>query len=130
MSLLITPPRTTETAGGPWPATARFGADGHAEVGGVDLMEVAGRFGTPAYVMDEADVRLRCRAYRAALPRAEVAYAAKAFWCRAMAAWVRSEGLALDVCSASAASSSTTSPRSTASPRSSPPECGRRCWCG
>ncbi|MEU7889418.1 diaminopimelate decarboxylase [Microbispora bryophytorum] len=100
MSLLITPPRTTETAGGPWPATARFGADGHAEVGGVDLMEVAGRFGTPAYVMDEADVRLRCRAYRAALPRAEVAYAAKAFWCRAMAAWVRSEGLALDVCSA------------------------------
>ncbi|GAA0386469.1 diaminopimelate decarboxylase [Microbispora corallina] len=100
MTLLITPPRTPETATGPWPATMRFTAGGRAALGGVDLMEVVRRFGTPAYVMDEADVRLRCRAYRSALPRAEIAYAAKAFWCRAMAAWVRSEGLSLDVCSA------------------------------
>ncbi|MEW9533958.1 diaminopimelate decarboxylase [Microbispora sp. NPDC049125] len=88
------------TAGAPWPVTMRFGPGGQATVAGAGLMDIARRFGTPAYVMDEADVRLRCRAYRAALPRAEVAYAAKAFLCRAIAAWVRSEGMSLDVCSA------------------------------
>ncbi|MBP2706196.1 diaminopimelate decarboxylase [Microbispora sp. RL4-1S] len=96
-----TPNRVVRTPGpSPWPATARFGDDGRMTVGGVDLLEIATRFGTPAYVMDETDVRLRCRDYRAALPGAEIAYAAKAFLCRAMAVWVRSEGLGLDVCSA------------------------------
>jgi diaminopimelate decarboxylase len=77
----------------------RFDADGRAAIGGLDLIEVAKRFGTPAYVMDETDVRLRCRTYRAALPEAEIVYAAKAFLCRAMAGWIRTEGLGLDVCS-------------------------------
>jgi diaminopimelate decarboxylase len=76
-----------------------FDGEGRATIGGVDLKEVAERFGTPAYVMDETDVRLRCRTYRAALPQAEIAYAAKAFLCRAMVGWIRSEGLSLDVCS-------------------------------
>ncbi|WP_424531162.1 diaminopimelate decarboxylase [Sphaerisporangium viridialbum] len=90
----------TETAPGPWPSSAVFGAHGEATVAGVSLMEIANRFGTPAYVLDEADVRRRCRAYRAALPGAEIAYAAKAFLCRAMASWIRAERLSLDVCSA------------------------------
>ncbi|MBO3748880.1 hypothetical protein J5X84_22610 [Streptosporangiaceae bacterium NEAU-GS5] len=42
----------------PWPATARFHADGGASVGGVPLAELARRFGTPAYVVDEADSRV------------------------------------------------------------------------
>jgi diaminopimelate decarboxylase len=91
---------STPTMRGPWSATTRFEPDGHATMGGVSLMEIAARFGTPSYVMDETDVRLRCRAYRSALPDAEIAYAAKAFLCRAMASWVRAEGLSLDVCSA------------------------------
>ncbi|MDH2425455.1 diaminopimelate decarboxylase [Sphaerisporangium sp. TRM90804] len=83
----------------PWSATTRFHPGGDATMGGVSLTAIAARFGTPAYVVDETDVRMRCRAYRAALPGAEVAYAGKAFLCRAMASWVRSEGLSLDVCS-------------------------------
>jgi diaminopimelate decarboxylase len=50
-------------------------------------------------VLDEDDVRQRCRRYRDALPDAEIAYASKAFLCRAMARWVDEEGLSLDVCS-------------------------------
>jgi diaminopimelate decarboxylase len=84
---------------GIWPLTARAVADGGILVGGVALTEIAARYGTPAYVLDEDDVRRRCRRYRDALPDAEVAYASKAFLCRAMARWVDEEGLSLDVCS-------------------------------
>jgi hypothetical protein len=47
--------------------------------------------------LDEADVRYRCRTYREALPGAEIAYAGKAFLCRAMADWIGQEGLSLDM---------------------------------
>ncbi|WP_066373846.1 diaminopimelate decarboxylase [Herbidospora mongoliensis] len=65
----------------------------------MSLAEIARRFGTPAYVVDEDAVRLRCRDYRAALPASTVAYAGKAFLTQAMASWVAEEGLSLDVCS-------------------------------
>src|SRR6185437_16570841 len=74
-------------------------ADGGISVGGVTLAAIATRHGTPAYVLDEDDVRQRCREYRQALPDAEIAYVGKAFLCRAMARWVDEEGLSLDVCS-------------------------------
>ncbi|WP_435172285.1 diaminopimelate decarboxylase [Actinacidiphila sp. bgisy145] len=85
-----------------WPASTRLpaGGDQDVTVGGVSLVEAADRFGTPLYVLDEGEVRDRCRAYRAAFPDAEVLYAAKAFLCRAVARWVADEGLGLDVCSA------------------------------
>ncbi|MFG3256052.1 diaminopimelate decarboxylase [Streptomyces sp. NPDC048172] len=83
-----------------WPGSAALLAEGDLAVGGVPLGELAGRFGTPVYVLDEHEVRARCRAYRAAFPEADVVYAAKAFLCRAMARWVHEEGLGLDVCSA------------------------------
>ncbi|GGT29708.1 diaminopimelate decarboxylase [Streptomyces purpureus] len=83
-----------------WPASTTRLDGGDLAVGGVPLTEAAARFGTPAYLLDEAEVRARCRAYRAAFPDADVVYAAKAFLCRAMARWVDEEGLGLDVCSA------------------------------
>jgi diaminopimelate decarboxylase len=83
-----------------WPASARTAPGGDVTVGGVSLAEAADRFGTPLYVLDEAELRARCRRYVAAFPDAEVVYAAKAFLCRAVARWVREEGLGLDVCSA------------------------------
>ncbi|WP_037916071.1 diaminopimelate decarboxylase [Actinacidiphila yeochonensis] len=83
-----------------WPASARPAPGGDVAVGGVSLAEAADRFGTPLYVLDEAEVRARCRGYLAAFPDADVVYAAKAFLCRAVARWVREEGLGLDVCSA------------------------------
>ncbi|MFB8116704.1 diaminopimelate decarboxylase [Streptomyces sp. NPDC056465] len=83
-----------------WPLSARRLPDGDVMVGGVPLTEVAHRFDTPAYVLDESEVRARCRVYRAAFPDADVMYAAKAFLCRAVIRWVHEEGLGLDVCSA------------------------------
>ncbi|NBE50511.1 diaminopimelate decarboxylase [Streptomyces boluensis] len=82
-----------------WPASTTRTHAGTA-VGGVPLAELADRFGTPVYVLDESEVRARCRSYRHTFPDAEVLYAAKAFLCRAMAHWVEEEGLGLDVCSA------------------------------
>ncbi|MGW4644719.1 diaminopimelate decarboxylase [Sphaerisporangium sp. NPDC004334] len=99
MIAMTSMPSVAEIGRGPWPSTAWFGPGGEATLAGIPLVRLAQRFGTPAYLLDETDVRLRCRAYRAALPKAEIAYAAKAFLCRAMADWVRSEGLSLDVCS-------------------------------
>ncbi|MGW2253382.1 diaminopimelate decarboxylase [Kitasatospora sp. NPDC001660] len=93
------PSKASDTLGGPWPASARPGPAGELLVGGVGLAEAAERFGTPLYVLDEAEVRARARAYRRALPHADVLYAAKAFLCSAMADWVAEEGLGLDVCS-------------------------------
>ncbi|MGW3463322.1 diaminopimelate decarboxylase [Streptomyces olivaceoviridis] len=83
-----------------WPASTTESGPGRLAVGGVRLAEIADRFGTPVYVLDEAEVRHRCRTYRDAFPDAEVLYAAKAFLCRAMVRWMDEEGLGLDVCSA------------------------------
>ncbi|MFG1811366.1 diaminopimelate decarboxylase [Streptomyces sp. NPDC049040] len=83
-----------------WPASTRRAPQGDLTVAGVSLTEAADRFGTPLYILDEAELRGRCRTYTAAFPEADVVYAAKAFLCRAVATWVREEGLGLDVCSA------------------------------
>lgn len=83
-----------------WPASTTLLPHGGLAVGGVALTEIAERFDTPAYVLDEGEVRGRCRTYRDVFPYAEVLYAAKAFLSRAMVRWVREEGLGLDVCSA------------------------------
>ena len=80
---------------GIWPLTAQPAQS----VGGVRLAEIAEHFGTPAYVLDEEHVRARCREYSKVMAPHEVAYASKAFWCRAMARWVAEEDLSLDVCS-------------------------------
>ena len=39
---------------------------GHLTIGGVDTVEIAREFGTPAYVLDEAVIRENCRIYRRA----------------------------------------------------------------
>ncbi|MFG3527215.1 diaminopimelate decarboxylase [Streptomyces sp. NPDC047917] len=83
-----------------WPVSARLTAHGDVAVGGVSLVEAAERFGTPVYLLDEGEVRERCRTYLRSFPDTDVVYAAKAFLCRALLHWVRDEGLGLDVCSA------------------------------
>ncbi|WP_374777303.1 diaminopimelate decarboxylase [Streptomyces sp. NBC_01310] len=83
-----------------WPSSATPLPHGGLAVGGVPLSEIADRFDTPTYVLDEGEVRGRCRTYRDSFPDADVLYAAKAFLSRAMVRWVRAEGLGLDVCSA------------------------------
>ena len=88
------------TLGTPWPANAIASPAGDIQVGGVALTELAERFGTPLYVLDEAEVRSRAAAYRHALPGGSVHYAAKAFLSPDVARWINEEGLGVDVCSA------------------------------
>ena len=81
-----------------WPRTAER-VDGGLRIGGVDVRVLAAAVGTPAYVLDEADFRSRCREHRAAFGvEADVYYAGKAFLCTAVARWVAEEDLGLDVC--------------------------------
>src|SRR5439155_5569300 len=79
------------------PATAAVSADGRLSIGGCDLGRLAKRFGTPLFVYDEAHLRARCREYVEAFGADGVAYAGKAFLCRAMVHLVAEEGLHLDV---------------------------------
>src|SRR6185295_20082448 len=58
---------------------------------------LAEQFGTPLFVYDETHLRARCREYVAAFGADRVAYAGKAFLCRAMVRLVAEEGLHLDV---------------------------------
>jgi diaminopimelate decarboxylase len=81
-----------------WPRTAHR-AGGALVLGGVDVRELAARYGTPLFACDEADFRSRCREFREAFgDDAGVFYAAKAFCCRAVLRWVSEEGLGVDVC--------------------------------
>lgn len=84
---------------GLWPLTTGATCDGRVTVGGSDLSELASHHGTPLRVVDVADVRARCRAYREAFPGAELAYAAKALLTPAIARLVAAEGFSLDACS-------------------------------
>jgi len=78
------------------PLTAELDGDGRLQVGGVDLVELAAEVGTPVFVYDEAHLRARCQEARRAWGEG-VAYATKAFLCRAMASLAHEEGLCLDV---------------------------------
>jgi diaminopimelate decarboxylase len=84
-----------------WPRGARREDAGHGalQISGVDVRDLAERYGTPLYVLDEEDVRSRCRDFRTAFHDGDVHYAGKAFLCGAVARWIEEEGLGLDVCS-------------------------------
>jgi diaminopimelate decarboxylase len=81
-----------------WPRSVTRGADGALAVAGLSVRDIAAEFGTPVYVLDEADLRSRCRDFRAAFPTEDVYYAGKAFLCRAVVRMIAEEGLYLDVC--------------------------------
>src|SRR6202789_1645032 len=80
------------------PSTAEVDGRGHLRVGGIDVLDLARDFGTPLFVYDEYHLRRACREAVAAWGDG-VAYAAKAFLCRAMARLAHEEGMHLDVAS-------------------------------
>ncbi|MFE7622153.1 diaminopimelate decarboxylase [Streptomyces sp. NPDC057509] len=83
-----------------WSSTVTRDEHGALTVGGIEVSRLAEEFGTPAYFLDEADFRARCRAWSDAFgPGADVFYAGKAFLSRAVVRWLKEEGLNLDVCS-------------------------------
>ncbi|MEA2388468.1 MAG: diaminopimelate decarboxylase [Thermoleophilaceae bacterium] len=86
-----------------FPLGSRIDEAGRLEIGGCDAIELAERFGTPAYVYAEDDIRARARAYveafRARTEHFEVVYASKAFPCTAAYRLLAAEGIACDVAS-------------------------------
>jgi diaminopimelate decarboxylase len=90
-----------------WSKNAERSTDGELVIAGVSATEIAGRFGTPVYVVDEADVRTRSRGIRESFDRefgrigssVKVYYAGKAFLSTQVAAWMMADGLNIDVCS-------------------------------
>ena len=81
------------------PDTATVQADGSLAIGGCDVGELAGRFGTPLFIYDEAHLRARCAEAVAAFGPGRAYYATKAFLCTAMARLAYEEGMHLDVAS-------------------------------
>lgn len=82
-----------------WPRTVSRDAAGVLTVGGVPVTELAADFGTPVYLLDEADFRARCRDFLESFGDADVYYAGKAFLCKAVVRILDEEGMRLDVCS-------------------------------
>ncbi|MEB3240778.1 MAG: diaminopimelate decarboxylase [Synechococcus sp.] len=87
------------------PVSADLDPQGRLRVGGCVVSELAQRYGTPLYVLDEASLRQSCRAYRDALQRhypgpSLALFASKANSSLAITALVASEGLGLDAVSA------------------------------
>lgn len=90
-----------------WSMTAARGDSGEVALGGVGVRSIAEQFGTPVYVVDEADVRARAERIRSSFDRefarvggaAKVYYAGKAFLCTEVARWMVEAGLSIDVAS-------------------------------
>ncbi len=90
-----------------WPATARRDDAGVLSIGGVSTSDLAARYGTPLYVVDERDARDRASrtlaAFSSAAGRhgttATVYYAGKAFLSAEVARWMTAAGLNIDVAS-------------------------------
>ncbi|MDQ0269302.1 diaminopimelate decarboxylase [Cytobacillus purgationiresistens] len=83
--------------------TSKVNEKGHLEIGGMDTIELANKFGTPLYIYDVDLIRKRARGFKETFEqlgvKAQVAYASKAFSTVAMIQIVEQEGLSLDVVS-------------------------------
>jgi len=90
-----------------WPTNISRNKYGEAQISGVAVSEMTAQFGTPLYVIDEDDFRVRAKRIKNALEaaaesigtKAKVYYAGKAFLCTEVANWVSELGLNLDVAS-------------------------------
>ena len=86
-----------------WPVDATLD-QGTLVLGGIPAPELAARYGTPAYIVDEPALRARAREYRAAFAshpgRVQIVFASKAFPCTAVVRAINEEGLGADVASA------------------------------
>jgi len=71
-----------------WPQGVERAAEGHLTVRGHDVRDLVAEHGSPVFLLDEADLRQRCRDYRDAFGGASVFYAAKAFLCTAVARYL------------------------------------------
>ena len=85
-----------------WSSHVKTGAE--LTISSIPASALAKEFGTPSFIMDEADFRDRAAAWNSALNKAfgsnagTVYYAAKAFICVEVARWIKDIGIGIDVC--------------------------------
>jgi diaminopimelate decarboxylase len=92
---------------GVWSRGSLRAASGVLSIAGADAAALVAEYGTPIYIVDEADARGRAEEVRASFDRefarvgssAKVYYAGKAFLTTEVARWMIAAGLNLDVCS-------------------------------
>jgi len=106
-SWLAVPNDANELPRAVWSRGSKRAASGEVEIAGVLVSAIVAEFGTPVYVVDQADAVARAREIRGAFDRelarvgstAKVYYAGKAFLCTEVARWVTAEGLNIDLSS-------------------------------
>ena len=85
------------------PRGSAVNAEGHLEIAGCDVVELAAAHGTPAYIYAEDDIRSRAQEFRAAFERRgvghEILFASKSFPATAAYRLIAAEGLSVDVAS-------------------------------
>ncbi len=81
------------------PDNSEVSAGGRLSIAGVDIVDLVAEIGTPVFLYDEDHLRRRCREAVDAWGDG-VAYASKAFLCRAMARLACDEGMMIDVSTA------------------------------
>ncbi len=84
------------------PITIKINNSGHIEIGGCDSVELAKKYGTPLYVIDEKTLRGICRDYKEAFkdyPNIKMMYASKALCTSAITRILDEEGFGFDTVS-------------------------------
>ncbi|ERJ12478.1 diaminopimelate decarboxylase [Haloplasma contractile] len=83
--------------------TSRINNNGELIIGECNTRTLKEKYGTPLYIMDESNIRERCRLFNNGLQskhiETEVIYASKAFLTVSMCKLIEEEGLSLDVVS-------------------------------
>jgi diaminopimelate decarboxylase len=87
-----------------FPEHSSVSPDGELTIGGVGVTELAERFGTPVYIVDEEGLANQARLFRDGLaarrPESEVVFASKSFPCVAAYKIMAAQGLSIDVAGA------------------------------
>lgn len=84
------------------PLTFRISPSENIEIGGCDTVELAEKYGTPLYILDEETIRSICWDYKKAFKeyaKIKFMYASKALCNKAVAKIISSEGFGFDVVS-------------------------------
>lgn len=84
------------------PITLKTNDNGNLSIGECDLTELAEKYGTPLYVLDEETIRAICRDYKKAFSKYEkvrMMYASKALCTMGTSVLISSEGFGFDVVS-------------------------------
>lgn len=85
------------------PLTTKTNAEGNLEIGGCDLVNLAEKYSTPLYVIDENTLRSICKDYKKSFekyPKTRMMYASKALCTSAITKILDEEGFGFDTVSA------------------------------